>query len=86
MQLCKTLEPIYKLEISLGNTVKSIDTPAGSKCPFAINLNDKLHFNEIAKQIDLASTVEKWENKDRHYPLQSGYACSKYKHSIAGPT
>ena len=85
MKLCETLSPIYDLEISLGNKVESIDSPAGTKCPYAVNFKHKLHFDEIKKQLNLSSSVHQWSNKDGHYPLQKGYFCDKYKHSIAGP-
>lgn len=83
-RLCKTLKPILELELSKGNSIESIDTPAGTKCTFAINLKKRIEHEAISKLI-LANTVEQWQNKDRHYPLQSGYSCSKYNHSIAGP-
>ncbi len=85
MKLCESLIPIYDLEISLGNEVESIDSPAGTKCPHAVNFKNKLHFSEIEKQLSLSSSVEQWTNKDKHYPLQKGYFCNKYKHSVAGP-
>jgi hypothetical protein len=83
-RLCNTLQPILQLEIAMGNSIASIEAPAGSNCSFAIHLANKLHHQEI-KKLNLPNSVESWENKDRHYPLQSGYACTKYRHSIAGP-
>jgi len=83
-RLCKTLQPILELELSRGNTIESIDAPAGTRCPFAINLKKRIN-HEAVKNLSLANTVEKWENKDQHYPVQSGYGCNKYKHLIAGP-
>lgn len=85
MELCDSLKPIYDLEIALGNEVESIDSPAGTKCPYAVNFKSKLHFVEIENQLALSPSVEQWSNKDAHYPRQKGYFCSKYKHSIAGP-
>ena len=85
MDICETLYPIYKLELDLGNTVKNIEAPAGAKCPYAVTFASQLHFKEIEKQLTLSSSVDKWKNTDRHYPLQAGYFCNKYKHSIAGP-
>ncbi len=84
-RLCKTLHSIYALEISLGNSIASIDTLGYTKCPFAINFKNRLHFEEISKQLELPESVERWENKDSHYSVQAGYFCNKYKHSIAGP-
>ena len=85
MEICKTLLPIFELEISLGNTVESINSPAGTKCPYAVNFTKRFHFKEIEKQLILASSVDKWKNIDSHYPKQSGYVCNKYKHSLAWP-
>ena len=81
----KSLLPIYELEVELGNSIASVDSPAGTNCPFAINFTQRLHHEEINKQLKLSPTVERWTNRDKHYPEQSGYFCSKYKHSIAGP-
>ena len=77
--------PIYDLEISLGNEVESIDAPAGTKCSYAVNFKNILHFSEIENQLSLPASVDQWENKDRHYPVQKGYFCNNNKHSIAGP-
>lgn len=85
MKLCETLQSIYELEIELGNEVESIDSPAGTKCPYAVNFKNKLHFLEIKKQLNLATSVEEWTNNDKHYPLQKGYVCNKFKHSVSGP-
>lgn len=82
--LCKTLQPILEAELAEGNSIESIDAPAGSNCPFAINLKNRINHSKIS-ELSLCNTVEAWENKDRHYPVQSGYSCTKFKHSIAGP-
>lgn len=83
-RLCKTLQPILKSELAEGNSIESIDAPAGTSCPLAINLKNKINHVAISK-LSLVNTVENWQNKDRHYSQQSGYSCTKYKHSIAGP-
>lgn len=83
-RLCKTLKPILELELSRGNVIESIDAPAGTSCSLVLNLRERIDHEAVSK-LSLANTVERWENKDRHYPLQVGYGCSKYKHSIAGP-
>jgi hypothetical protein len=85
MTLCKTLLPIYELEIELGNIVKSIDSPVGTNCPYAVNFINRLHFNEINSRLNLSPSVERWANRDKHYLLQEGFYCSKYRHSVAGP-
>jgi hypothetical protein len=83
-RLCKTLQPILDSELAEGNSIESIDTPAGTNCPFAVHLKNKINHLTI-KKLSLANTVENWQNKDKHYPLQNGYSCTKFKHSIAGP-
>ncbi|MEW8023692.1 MAG: hypothetical protein AB2803_08300 [Candidatus Thiodiazotropha sp.] len=83
-RLCKTLQPILELELASGNSIESVDAPAGTACPFAINLKNRINHQSVS-QLQLENTIEKWQNTDRHYPLQSGYKCTKYKHSIAGP-
>ncbi len=83
-RLCTTLKPILELELSRGNVIESIEASAGTGCPFAINLKKCIDHEAVSK-LSLSNTVEKWENKDQHYAVQSGYGCSKYKHSIAGP-
>ncbi len=83
-RLCSTLQPVLEWELSRGNCIESIEAPAGTNCPFLMNLKNKMDHTGLSNLL-LPSTVEKWENKDRHYPLQSGYTCSKYRHSIAGP-
>lgn len=83
-RLCKTLQPILELELARGNEVESIETMSWTNCPYSVNLKNRIDHEAVSK-LTLANTVEKWENKDRHYSLQSGYGCSKFKHTIAGP-
>ena len=85
MELCNTLKPIFDLEIEHGNEVEYIDSPAGSKCPYSVTFKHRLHYEVIEKKLNLSPSVERWENKDRHYPIQGGYKCTKYNHSISGP-
>lgn len=85
MPLCSTLQPIYELEVSLGNSIKSIEAPAGTHCFYAVNFRKKLHLKVIYEQLLLPESVVEWSNKDHHYDLQTGFYCNKFKHSIAGP-
>lgn len=82
--LSENLKLIYELEISLGNTVASIDSPAGTKCPLAINFKNGLNHFKI-KELNLNNSVEHFINKDPHYPKESGYVCKKTNHVISGP-
>jgi len=84
-QLSQNLTPIYEIELRLGNVVQSIDEPAGSKCPLALNFLHQLHIAEIRDQIALPASVEYWENRDSHYPMQNGYRCNVTGHVISGP-
>lgn len=85
MELCNTLKPIFDLEIEQGNEVEYIESPAGSKCPYSVTFKYRLHYEEIEESLKLPQSLERWKNKDRHYPLQSGNKCTKYNHSISGP-
>jgi hypothetical protein len=84
-KLSEGLLPVYKLELSLGNVVARIDCPAGTKCPYAVILKNKINHKAIKEQLELHSSISKWENRDRHYPLESGYSCEKTRHAISGP-
>ena len=84
-RLSQDLQLIYDLEIRLGNQVESVDEPAGSTCPFAVNFRDRLHTTEISGQISLPESVNYFENHDNHYPLQNGYQSTITGHVVAGP-
>jgi hypothetical protein len=84
-QLSKHLQPIYDLELSLGNVVLRAEEGMWSNCPLAIVFRDRLHFDEIAKGMKLPEGEVRWENRDTHYALEAGYRCKETRHSIAGP-
>ena len=84
-QLCSDLLPIYKLELSLGNVIERVESPAGTKCPYAVVFKKRLNHKKIKELLTLPNSVFKWDNKDHHYELESGYGCEKTKHGIAGP-
>lgn len=83
--LSELLLPIYNYEINRGNIVARIDEPAGSSCPLAIIFNKPLDFSGFINKHGLPPEVHTWENHDRHYPLEKGYACEKTQHALAGP-
>ena len=83
--LSNNLKPIYDLEISLGNTVASVDSPADTKCPLAISFKNGLNHFKIKSELTLNNSVEHFINKDPHYPKDSGYVCKKTNQVIAGP-
>jgi len=84
-RLSGNLLPIFKIELELGNSVARIDCPAGTKCPYAVVMRNKINHKEIDSRLELTNEVKKWESRDQHYDLESGYACEKTKHAIAGP-
>ncbi len=84
--LSDDLKPICELERAFGNEIVAVLEPAGSECPFAIVFRDPLHFDAITADLSLPDTVTKWENDDPHYPIQSGFACSRTRHSVSGPS
>ncbi|MCX6581324.1 MAG: hypothetical protein NT166_14200 [Candidatus Aminicenantes bacterium] len=85
VQLCPELRPIYELEIFSGNVVERVEKLAYTKCDLAVVFSKPLHFDEIEKQVNLPSSVERWANKDSHYSIEAGYYCRACKHSMAGP-
>lgn len=85
MKLSPYLEPIYNLELSLGNEVERIDEPSWSNCPYGIYFKDKLHFEEIKEKLNLPPFIKYWENKDSHYSLEAGFLCKETMHLISGP-
>jgi hypothetical protein len=84
-QLCPSLQPIYELELALGNTVARVDEPAGSLCSLAIVFENPLHKSEVESSLSLSSKVKWWESRDPHYPIEAGYKCEETTHVIAGP-
>lgn len=84
-KLSPNLQPIFDLEVSLGNSVLRVDEPAGSLCPLAVIFRQPLHRAEVDATLRLASAVEWWENHDPHYSIEGGYACEETRHAIAGP-
>ncbi len=72
-------------ELSKGNEIERIDRPAGTRCPLAVVFKRRLNFKGYEDLYGKPKGVEKWENHDRHYDLESGYACEKTGQVIAGP-
>ena len=85
IRLSAQLQSIYDLEIELGNEVARIDEPAGSTCPYAIVFVKPLHLKEIEERIRLPASVEFWECRDTHYPIENGYKCAVTSHTISVP-
>ncbi len=83
-RLSKNLISIYDLELKLGNQILRIDEPAGTKCPFAVVFRDPLHFEKISQELKLPRSVHRWENRDRHYPLEASFVCEETGHVVSG--
>jgi hypothetical protein len=84
-QLSSDLQPIYELELTLGNAVARVDRPAGTECPLAVIFRDPLHFGEIHHRLKLPASVKEWNNADPHYPSEAGFYSTTSKHALAGP-
>ncbi len=85
MRLAHELQPIYDLEMRLGNSVAYIAEPAGTACPYAVVLKEPLHKDQIERELSLPETVHYWESHDAHYPIEAGYQCMVTRHTVAGP-
>jgi hypothetical protein len=83
--LCVDLQAILDLELGLGNEIAYVAEPAGTACPYAVSLKQPLHHEVIRERGLLPPWIKAWTNTDTHYELESGYACEKTRHSIAGP-
>jgi len=82
--LSRALQPLYDLEIRLGNAVDWIEEPAGTRCPYAVVFQRPLHCSEIRRNVDLRG-LSFWENQDPHYPQHAGFLCEQTRHCIEGP-
>jgi hypothetical protein len=83
--LAADLQPIYELELRLGNEVAYVAEPAGTACPYAVAFRHPLHKVQIQRELELPSTVKYWESLDTHYSAEAGYQCELTRHTIAGP-
>lgn len=83
--LSKTLKPLLDFELARGNEIERVDRPAGTKCPLAVIFKKPLDFKGYTDSNGSPSGVSKWENRDRHYPLEAGYVCEKTRQALAGP-
>ena len=83
--LSKNLAPIHDFELSLGNHELRREELMWTKTPLAIIFEQPLHFAEIAQNLLLPPSVERWENHDTHYDLEAGYVCNETGHTLSGP-
>jgi len=83
--LSSSLKPIVDYELHRGNEIERIDRPAGTKCPLAVVFKKPLDFKGYESQHGKPKGVDKWECRDQHYALESGYVCEKTRQGIAGP-
>ena len=85
MNICKHLIAILNYEVSTGNSIVSIDNDAWTNAKLVITLKKPANNNYIDNTFKNNNSVEYWENKDTHYPVQKGYICKKCKCAIASP-
>ena len=83
--LSSTLKPIVDFELSIGNEIERIDRPAGTRCPLAVVFKKPLDFRGFEELNGKPKGIDRWENRDRHYDLESGYVCEKTRQAIAAP-
>ena len=81
------LQPIYDLELSLGNSVVRIEEPAGSTCPLAIIFKNPLHRTEIESNMRILPPIHWLESRDEHYSRdgEGAYKCNETGHAVIGP-
>jgi len=83
--LSKNLQVILEFELARGNSIARIDPPAGTRCPLAVILSGSLDILGFRATHSFPTAVATWENRDTHYPLETGYVCEQTWHTIAGP-
>jgi hypothetical protein len=83
--LSERLRGILEYELARGNLIARIDSPAGTRCPFAVVLAKPLDIRGYKDKHGLPAGTDTWENHDRHYPLEAGFVCERTRHAIAGP-
>jgi hypothetical protein len=83
--LSEALQPIVAYELQRGNVIARIDQPAGTRCPLAVIFSKPLDVSGFKQTHGLPIGVDTWENRDRHYLLESGYICERTRHAVAGP-
>lgn len=84
-KLSADLVPIYEYEIGIGNCVKRVDYPAGTRCPLAVVFEKRLDIKGYLAKHGLPDQVEIWENRDSHYSIEKGYFSETSNHAISGP-
>jgi hypothetical protein len=84
--LSTRLDGIVEFELQRGNSIERIDRPAGWNCPLAVIFRMPLDIVGFQAVAGIPSGVRTWQNRDTHYPLETGYVCEQTNHAIAGPT
>jgi hypothetical protein len=83
--LAESLREILAFELARGNTVVRVDRPAGSRCSLAVILASPMDIAGFRVSHEVPSSVDTWQNRDSHYPLEAGYICERTRHALAGP-
>jgi hypothetical protein len=86
-ELCAHLRPVVELELQLGNTIKRVDAPAGTRCPLAVVFLNVLHRTEIERVLRPSAPSGWQESSDLHYEVggTAGYFCREERHFVYGP-
>ena len=85
-ELSEELRSIVEFELARGNSIVRIDRPAGDRCPLAVIFANPLDIGGFKSSHTVSAGVSTWENRDGHYPLETGYVCERSRHAVAGPT
>jgi hypothetical protein len=83
--LSERLRSIVEYELARGNSIVRVDKPAGTRCPLAVVFAKPLDITGFKGGAALPPGIDTWENRDRHYPLETGYVCERTRHAISGP-
>jgi hypothetical protein len=86
-ELCDHLRTVVDLELQLGNTIRSVDAPAGTRCPVAVVFLNVLHRTEIERVLRPTAPISWHDNADPHFEVAgtAGYFCEEDRHFVYGP-
>jgi hypothetical protein len=82
-KLCGPLQELLQHEISMGNSIKALET-GWSKLSLVVRMTNPLdmEYVKIAAQND--PDLEVWESRDIKNPVEAGILCKSAKQSLSG--